>query len=136
MVITGISLKQIFFNTASDFTIEGVIPFEGEDRVLTKISRNDHSTEITKYKLTQETIDQFRTLIEKYGITDWIGKTPAAPAVMSGNHGLAHFLTLNFDDGTSSEITFRETENGKEKAAAPSSSTSIDVGGLLPVTRL
>ena len=34
MVITGISLKQIFFNTASDFTIEGVIPFEGEDRVL------------------------------------------------------------------------------------------------------
>ena len=118
MVITGISLKQIIFNTASDFTIEGVIPFEGEDRVLTKISRNDHSTEITKYALSQETADQFRALIEKYGITDWIGKTPAKPQPPKGtsNHGLAHFLTLNFDDGSKAEITFRETENGKEAA--------------------
>lgn len=117
MAVTGLYYKQITVSTVSDFAFEGLIPFEGEDLVMTKISRNNHSTEISKYKLPQDTIDQFRALIEKYNVTDWAGKTPSAPAIIPGERtGIAYFLTLIFDDGTSSEITFRETENGKEAA--------------------
>ena len=117
MVITGINFRHMVLSPVSDFTFEGIIPFEGEDKIMTKISRNSHSTEITKYRLTQETVDQFRALIEKYNVTDWTDKTPAAPKINDGSHpALAHFLTLNFEDGTSAELTFRETENGSEAA--------------------
>ena len=58
MAVTGLYYKQITVSTVSDFAFEGLIPFEGEDLVMTKISRNNHSTEISKYKLPQAGTDK------------------------------------------------------------------------------
>ena len=122
MTITGIDL-DLMFCTGSGFndTIEANIPFTGDTPVLTEVKRCERENEIKKYKLTRETIDSFLALIEKYGITDRIGKEPSVPKTASGGDMMsACFLTLYFDDGTKGRITFREVpeETGREAAFA------------------
>ena len=122
MTITGIELN-LMFCTGSGYnnTIEANIPFTGESLVLTGVKRSEKENEIKKYKLTGKTIDGFLALIEKYGITDWIGKEPSVPKAAAGGDMMsAVFLTLNFEDGNKSRITFREVpeETGREAAFA------------------
>ena len=122
MAITGIELN-LMFCTGSGYnnTIEANIPFTGDPLVLTEVKRAERENEIKKYKLTRETIDGFLALIEKYGITDWIGEEPAAPKSAAGGDMMsAVFLTLDFDDGSKALITFREVpdETGHEAAFA------------------
>ena len=122
MTITGIELN-LMFCTGSGYnnTIEANIPFTGESLVLTGVKRSEKENEIKKYKLTGETIDGFLALIEKYGITDWIGKEPSVPKAAAGGDMMsAVFLTVNFEDGNKSRITFREVpeETGREAPLA------------------
>ena len=121
MNITGIYYKIVFISVDSDHTfahvMEAEIPFEGDDRSVTQIARESYCTAYKKYSQTQDTIDQFKALIGKYGILDWIGKTPALPKkIECDSRGKQSYLTLRFDDGSSSTVTFREVaeEIGKE----------------------
>ena len=121
MAITGIKYKFMVFTKTMDHAFEGHIPFACEEPVITQTSRNECETTVTKYQLPEEAVKQFRGLIEKYGITGWIGKTPAAPKLLDGDvHNTVSMLTLFFDDGTTSDITFREVpeETGAEAAGA------------------
>ena len=117
MTITGINHKITFIRSTYEHSLEADIPFTGEEPVATEIRRETYYTEIIKYRLDQETIDQYKNLIESYGILDWTGKTPSAPKIPGENDALiSHLLTLKFEDGTTSAITFREVseEIGKE----------------------
>lgn len=117
MTITGINYKFIMFSPYSDHISEAVIPFMGDDPVITQTIRESYETTVTKFPLSRETIDQYLALIDEYKITEWIGKTPAAPEVFNDeNLHESSLLTLLFDDGSSAEITFREVpkETGKE----------------------
>ena len=117
MTITGINHKITFISTTSEHTMEADIPFTGEELAATQTKRETVYTEILKFRLDQETIDQYRNLIDSYGITDWIGKTPALPKIPEERGSLiSHLLTLKFDDGTTAKITLREVseEIGKE----------------------
>lgn len=124
MNITGINFKHTRINISEkhtfDHTTEWDMPFGGEDLVITKITRDETYTRICKYPLDQGIISQFKDLIAKFGITDWCGKTPAPPKIIEpGNSGIACILTLRSDDGTESEITFREApEDTGKKASA------------------
>lgn len=121
MDIIGINYKFMGFSKTYDHAFEIYIPISGEDQVITQTSRNECETTVTKYPLTEEAIKQFRELIDKYGITDWIGKTPAEPKVFDDDeHHVLSMLTLYLDDGTTSDITFREVteETGLEAADA------------------
>ena len=77
MTITGINYKLIYISVDSthtfDHIMEAEIPFEGDDISVTQINRESVYTKFTKYSQTQETIDQFKALIDKYGI---IGEQP------------------------------------------------------------
>ncbi len=118
MNITGLSYKFIMFNLVSDHIFEAEIPFTGEESVLTKITREPYESKVEKYKLSKDAIAQYLALIGKYNITEWTGKTPSNPQVYK-NEGLhqASFLTLNFDDGSTAEITFRENEEAGKEAS-------------------
>lgn len=121
MTITGIKYKFMGFSKTYDHAFEIYIPISGENQVITQTSRNECETTVTKYPLTEEAVKQFRELIDKYGITDWIGKTPAEPKVFDDDeHHVLSMLTLYLDDGTTSDITFREVteETGLEAADA------------------
>ena len=119
MTITGINHKITFIYTTSEHMMEADIPFTGEDLVATQIKRESVYTEILKYQLSQETIDQYKNLIDSYGILDWTCKTPAAPKVPEGNGSvISQLLTLKFDDGTTSNITFREVPEDVGKEAS------------------
>ena len=122
MTITGIELNLMFCTDSGyNNSIEANIPFTGESLVLTETKRAEHDTEVKKFKLTRETIGDFLALIEKYGITDWIGKEPSAPKAAAGGDMMsACFLTLVFEDGSKGLITFREVpeETGHEAAFA------------------
>ena len=111
MNITGISYKFIMFNLTSDHVFDAEIPFTGDETVLTKITRSSYESKVEKFKLSKEAIGQYLALIDKYNITEWIGKTPSEPEVYK-DEGLhqASFMTLNFDDGSTVDITFRENE--------------------------
>ena len=115
MNITGINFKFTMINISEDHTFDHTtewdIPFTGEDLVITKFVREEIHTKICKYPLDQEIISRIKALIDKYGIADWIGKTPAPPKIIEpGNSGTTRFLTLRSDDSTESEITFREAD--------------------------
>ena len=119
MTITGINHKITFIYTTSEHTMEADIPFIGGELVATQTGRETVYTEILKYRLDQETIDQYKNLIDSYGIVDWIGKTPALPKTPDERGSIiSQLLTLKFDDGTTAKITFREVseEIGKETA--------------------
>ncbi len=119
MTITGINHKITFIYTTSEHLMEADIPFTGEDLVATQYRRETIYTEIIKFRLSQETIDQYKSLIDSYKILDWTGKTPAAPKIPEeGGSVISQLLTLKFDDGTTSKITFREVseEIGNEAA--------------------
>ena len=123
MNITGINFKFTLINISEDHTFDHTtewdIPFEGEDAVITKIVRDTNQTEVYKYPLDQENVSQIKALIDKYGITDWAGKTPAPPKIIEpGNYGNFYLLTLRSDDGTESEITFREADGNTGKEAS------------------
>ena len=123
MTITGINYKLIYISVDSthtfDHIMEAEIPFEGDDISVTQINRETVYTKFTKYSQTQEIIDQFKALIDKYGITDWVGKTPALPKkIECDGRGELNYLTLRFADGTSSTITFREVPEETGKAAS------------------
>lgn len=121
MTITGICYRFSMINKIYDHTIEGDIPFTGEERVLTVTTRDTHETTVKKCVLPEETINAFKALIDKYDVASWTGKTPAAPKVCDdGNTHQISSLTLKFDDGSSAEITFREVpeETGNEASNA------------------
>lgn len=121
MDIIGINYKFMGFSKTYDHAFEIYIPFSGEDRVITQTSRNECETTVTTYPLPIEAVAQSRELIDKYGITEWLGKTPAEPKVFDDdNHHIVSLLTLYFDDGNTSDITFREVpeETGLEAADA------------------
>ena len=120
MNITGINHKLTFIYTISEHMMEADIPFTGEELVATEYRRETVYTEIIKFRLNQETIDQYKSLIDSYGILEWIGKTPSAPKTPEeGSSIIAQLLTLKFDDGTTAQITFREVseEIGNEASA-------------------
>ena len=108
MPITGIKYRFLIISPFSDFETTAQIPFTGDDRVMTSCKRSSSDTEITRYELTDEIINNFLALIEKYNITDWIGKPPAPPKIIGEGTGTLSEITLLFDDGTDSRITFRE----------------------------
>ena len=119
MTITGINHKITFIYTTSEHAMEADIPFTGEDLVATQYRRETIYTEIIKFRLSQETIDQYKSLIDSYQILEWTGKTPAAPKIPEEDGSvISQLLTLKFDDGTTSKITFREVpeEIGNEAA--------------------
>jgi len=123
MNITGINFKFTMINISEshtfDHTTEWNMPFEGGEPVITKITRDKTDTKICKYPLDQDIISQFKDLIAKYGITDWTGKTPAAPKIIEpGKSGTVRILTLRYDDGTESEITFREVDGNTGNEAS------------------
>lgn len=121
MTITGIKYIFMGFSKTYDHAFEIYIPFSGKDQVITQTSRNECETTVTKYPLPEEAAAQSRELIDKYGITGWIGKIPAEPKVFDDDdHHIVSMLTLYFDDGSSSNITFREIseETGREAAEA------------------
>ena len=121
MNITGIYYKIVFISVDSDHTFEHVmeaeIPFEGDDLSVIQIARESICTTYEKYSQTKDVIDQFKALIEKYNVIDWIGKTPALPKkIECDSRGELSYLTLRFEDGSSATVTFREVpeEIGKE----------------------
>ena len=119
MTITGINHKITFIYTTSEHAMEADIPFTGEDLVATQYRRETIYTEIIKFRLSQETIDQYKSLIDSFKILDWTGKTPATPKIPEEDGSvISQLLTLKFDDGTTSKITFREVseEIGNEAA--------------------
>ena len=119
MNITGISYKFIMFSPTIDQVIDADIQFTGDNLEITENTRFSNDVSIKHFKLAQETINIFRSLIEKYKIMEWIGKTPTAPVIYNDEHThVITFLTLKFDDGTSSEITFREGTEDIYKEAA------------------
>ena len=121
MTITGIRYRFVLFSRSMDRSNEADIPFTGNDPVMTETIRDSLDTKIRKFKLTEETINQFKGLIDRFGIEDWAGKTPTAPVIYEDdNTHTASFLTLLSDDGKSADITFREVpeETGKEAAEA------------------
>ena len=129
MNITGINFKHTRINISEEYTFDHTtewdMPFGGEDLVITKITRDETDTKICKYPLDQGIISQFKDLIAKFGITDWCEKTPAPPKIIEpGKSGTACILTLRSDDGTESEITFRESPEDTGKKA----SVSRDLG--------
>ena len=121
MNITGIYYKIVFISVDSVHTFEHVmeaeIPFEGDDLSVIQIARESICTTYEKYSQTKDVIDQFKALIEKYNVIDWIGKTPALPKkIECDSRGELSYLTLRFEDGSSATVTFREVpeEIGKE----------------------
>lgn len=123
MTITGIIFKSTMINISEshtfDHTTEWNMPFEGGEPVITKITRDETDTKICKYPLDQDIISQIKDLIAKYGITDWTGKTPAAPKIIEpGKSGTVCILTLRYVDGTESEITFREVDGNTGNEAS------------------
>lgn len=133
MNITGINFKFTMINISEDHTFDHTtewdIPFTGEDLVITKFIRDEIHTTICKYLLDQEIISRIKALIDKYGITDWVGKTPAPPKIIEpGNSVTLRFLTLKSDDDTESEITFRETDaNAGNEASSEFSKLFFDL---------
>jgi hypothetical protein len=103
-----------------DHAFEIHFPFKGDDGVITQTSRNEIETTVTKYPLPEDAVAQCLELIEKYGITGWIGKTPAVPKLLDDGHDTVSMITLYFDDGSTSDVTFREVseETGTEAAGA------------------
>ena len=123
MNITGINFKFTMINISEDHTFDHTsewdIPFEGEDLVITEFVREEIHTKICKYPLDQDIISKIKALIDKYGITDWVGKTPASPKIIEpGNSGTARILTLRSDEGTESVITFREADGNTGNEAS------------------
>ena len=121
MNITGIYYKIVFISVDSDHTfahvMEAEIPFEGDDLSVIQIARESICTTYKKFSQTKDVIDQFKALIEKYNVMDWIGKTPALPKkIECDSRGELSYLTLRFEDGSSATVTFREVpeEIGKE----------------------
>ena len=119
MSITGIRYRFIFFSKEMERSNDAEIPFTGDDLTITNMIRSPFGTEIKRYSSSEETVKKFTDLIDKYDITSWIGKTPAAPEVYDDDHThTASFLTLRFEDGSTEDITFRETtEDTGNKAA-------------------
>ena len=123
MNITGINFKFTMISISEDHTFDHTsewdMPFEGDDLVITEIVREEIHTKICKYPLDQEIISQFKALIDKYGITDWAGKTPSSPKIIEpGKSGTVRILTLRYDDGTESGITFREADGNTGNEAS------------------
>lgn len=119
MTVTGINFTFMILSPIADHAYENEIPFTGDEPELTETVRATHGIEINKYKLSQETTGKFRALIDKYGITSWAGITPSAPKVNEGKNTIvSSLLTLRFDDGSSSVITFREKDDKTGAEAA------------------
>jgi len=118
MAVTGIRYEFMVISPTMDHTFEGDIPFSGDEPVITKYDRDSHETSVKRYKLTQETIDQYTSLIAKYGLEDIDIKTQAEPVVFEdGRSHTVSFITLRFDDGSDKKIVFRETDASCREAS-------------------
>lgn len=112
MSIKTILFRNIFFRNSPDYTYEYAteiyVPLESGS-VMTKTTRESNHTEIKKFNITQENIDQLLALIERYNVTEWIGKPSSAPAIIDVEKAAeVAVLELELDDGSKSGITFRE----------------------------
>jgi hypothetical protein len=118
MTITGIRYRFFLFSKNMDHLYDADIPFAGDDLVITDTIVDSNETRIRRSALPEETIDQFKELINKYNITDWVGKPAPAPKIYDDDktHYLSS-LTLKFEDGSSADVTFREVPGPGDEAA-------------------
>jgi len=118
MKITAIDFKFMFFSSVSEhsFTVDIPLKYSG-DEVITELSRCSFETKIEKYKMTADTANQFNALIDKYDLTARIGKASAPPEV-NGEGFETSTLTFVMDDGSNSEINFREPDENEGREAA------------------
>lgn len=111
MSLSGIVFR---FNTVSSFddtTTVADIPFTGSKPEMTVTKRSSLESVLKKYKLSSEIIGKFKALIDEYKICEWTGK-PVSPLEIAAGDSTTVIcsLTLRSDDGTSADITFRETD--------------------------
>ena len=121
MTVTGITYRFSTLSRTMERTLEADIRLTGEDLVITETVRSTMETEVRRYGLSRETADEFLALIERFNVTSWAGKTPSSPKTTdAGSTCTVSFLTLRSDDGSSADITFRETDEttGNEAAEA------------------
>lgn len=118
MDLLGIVFHFLAVSSFGDRSFSAEIPFNGDDHILLQTELGSFESTVKKYRLSQETVDQFKKLIDKYNILEWIGKPVMPPEIVDGTNAAVCSLTLRFDDGTSSDITFRETDKETGEAAA------------------
>ena len=121
MTVTGITYRFSTLSRTMERTLEADIRLTGEDLVITETVRSTMETEVRRYGFSRETADEFLALIERFNVTSWAGKTPSSPKTAdAGSTCTVSFLTLRSDDGSSADITFRETDEttGNEAAEA------------------
>ena len=63
MDISGIVFHFRAISSFDDHTFIADIPFAGDDHILLRTERSSFESTVKKYKLSQETIDQFKKLI-------------------------------------------------------------------------
>ena len=120
MDLSGIVFHFRYNCSFDDTFFSGEIPFTGDEPVMTRTKLSSLETTVEKFKLSQETVSQFKNLIDEFSVLDWIGK-PAAPLEIADDSNKTECsLTLNFEDGTSADITFRETDKETGEKAAKS----------------
>lgn len=121
MKMIGMNYKWTRFCPGFAETSDAAFSFDGDEGMITERIREPYETLVRKYRLTQERIDAFLELVEKYRMMDWINQEPRAPKVYTDDemHDV-YWLTLLFDDGREATITFREVaeEIGKEASDA------------------
>ena len=118
MDLLGIVFHFLAVSSFGDRSFSAEIPFNGDDRILLQTELGSFESTVKKYRLSQETVDQFKKLIDEYKILEWIGKPVTPPEIVDGTNAAVSSLTLRFDDGTSADITFRETDKETGEAAA------------------
>ena len=121
MTVTDITYRFSTLSRTMERTLVADIRLTGEDLVITETVRSTMETEVRRYGLSRETADEFLALIERFNVTSWAGKAPSSPKTAdAGSTCTVSFLTLRSDDGSSADITFRETDEttGNEAAEA------------------
>jgi len=118
MNLLGIVFHFLAVSSFGDRAFSAEIPFTGDDHILLQTELGSFESTVKKYQLSQETVDQFKSLIDKYNILEWIGKPVMPPEIVDGTNAAVCSLTLRFDDETSADITFRETDKETGEAAA------------------
>lgn len=120
MDLSGIVFHFMAASSFGDMVFSMEIPFTGDDHILLKTELGSFESTVKKYKLSRETVDQLKNLIDEYKILEWTGK-PAAPLeITDDSNKTMSSLTLRFKDGTGTDITFREVdkETGEKAAKA------------------
>lgn len=120
MDLSGIVFHFLAASSFGDRAFSMEIPFTGDDHILLQTELGSFESTVKKYRLSRETFDQFKNLIDEYKILEWIGKPIAPLEITDGSNKTISSLTLRFDDGTNADITFREAdkETGEKAAKA------------------